>query len=300
MKLRCLPPNRQKGFSALTMPAPFVQRLPAPPANETTATIPAASASLPISWYFGSDAIGGVKEIFGANVGNAAADGKAILRQPHAAAAQVRLDLLMLHAIKSMSFQERVEALRAVGFLRALRDEVLEDVLHHPLKLRHGVAGGGEAFQFHAAHGRKQARFHAQKRRDGHLVVARRHQRRVAFEQHGLSAMFVDGEIVDHGFHGEGHGMFHLPLGVAHDGLQALLGPRFAMGSKEKSHAAARHSTEHPEAPEVVAHFPAHAANQRVRVEISGPGNNGLNGAVEIPLRAGAQAANVAALQAAQ
>ena len=235
MKLRCLPPNRQKGFSALTTPAPFVQRLPAPPANETTATIPAASASLPISWYFGSDTIGGVKEIFGANVGDPAADGKAILRQPHAAAAQVRLDLLMLHAIKSMSFEERVEALRAVGFLRALRDEVLEDVLHHPLEFRHGVAGGGEAFELNAAHGRKQAGFHAQKRGHGHLVIARRHQRRVAFEEHGLRALFVDGEIVDHRFHGEGHRMFHLPLGVAHDGLQALLGQRLCNAEQKEN-----------------------------------------------------------------
>ena len=70
------------------------------------------------------------------------------------------------------------------------------------------------------------------------------------------------------------------------------------MRSKKKTHASARHSPEHPEAPEVVAHFPAHAANQRVGVEISGPGNDGLNGAVKIPLGAGAQAANVPALQA--
>ena len=70
------------------------------------------------------------------------------------------------------------------------------------------------------------------------------------------------------------------------------------MRSEDESHAAARHSAEHPEAPEVVAHFRAHAANQRVGVEISRPGNDGLNGAVKIPLGGGAQAANVSALQA--
>ena len=44
----------------------------------------------------------------------------------------------------------------------------------------------------------------------------------------------------------------------------------------------------------------AHAADQRVGVEISGPGNNGLNGAVKIPLGGSAQAANVSVLQAAR
>jgi len=53
----------------------------------------------------------------------------------------------MLRAIKSMCFEQRVEALREVGFWRALRDEVLEDMLHHALEFRHGVAGGGEAFE---------------------------------------------------------------------------------------------------------------------------------------------------------
>ena len=40
MKVRCRPPSLQNGFSALTTPAPWVQRLPAPPASETTATAP--------------------------------------------------------------------------------------------------------------------------------------------------------------------------------------------------------------------------------------------------------------------
>ena len=38
-KLRCWPPSRQKGLSALTTPAPWVQRLPAPPASVTTADL---------------------------------------------------------------------------------------------------------------------------------------------------------------------------------------------------------------------------------------------------------------------
>ncbi len=62
----------------------------------------------------------GVKNIVRADVGDAAADGKAILRQSHAAAAQVRLDLLVLHAVESMGFEQRVETLRAVGFFARL------------------------------------------------------------------------------------------------------------------------------------------------------------------------------------
>ena len=68
------------------------------------------------------------------------------------------------------------------------------------------------------------------------------------------------------------------------------------LAGEEKAHAAARHSAEHPEAPEVVAHFRAHAANQRVGVEVARPGNDGLNGAVKILFGGGAQAANVARL----
>ena len=151
IKLRCLPPNRQKGLSALTTPAPFVQRLPAPPANETTATLPAASASWPISRYFGATPLGGVKEILRADVSDTAADGQAILRQAHAAAAQVRLDLLVLHAVEPVGFQQRLQALRALGWLRALRNEVLENLLHHALEFRHALAGGGEALQLQAA-----------------------------------------------------------------------------------------------------------------------------------------------------
>ncbi len=207
MKLRCLPPSRQKGLRALTTPAPFVQRLPAPPANETTATIPAASASLPISWYFGAASLGGIKEIVRANVGDPAAGGKTILRQAHAAAAQVRLDLLMLHAIEPVGFEQRVEALGAVGFLRALRDQVLEDVLHHALEFRHGVAGGGEALQFERgarakAGGIPCAGARARPAGSSPPASARSRLRRSS----GLRALFVDREIVDHGLHGEGHG----------------------------------------------------------------------------------------------
>ena len=42
-------------------------------------------------------------------------------------------------------------------------------------------------------------------------------------EQLGLRAALVDGEVVDHRLHGEGHAVLHGALGFAHDGLHALL-----------------------------------------------------------------------------
>ena len=46
MNVRWAPPIRQNGFSALTVPAPFVHRVPAPAASVSTATAPEASASI--------------------------------------------------------------------------------------------------------------------------------------------------------------------------------------------------------------------------------------------------------------
>ena len=112
--------------------------------------------------------------------------------------------------------------------------------------------------------------------------------------------MLVDAEVVDHGLHGERHGPLHLPLGVAHDGLQALLGPGLAIRVEEEAHAAARHAAEHPEAPEGVSHFGAHLLDEGTGVQVPGPGNDGLDGAVEVALGRGADAVDVALLQLSQ
>ena len=69
--------------------------------------------------------------------------------------------------------------------------------------------------------------------------------------------------------------------------------------AEEEAHAAAGHAAEHPEAPEILAEFGARAANQRLGVEVAGPRNDGLDRAVEIPLRARADGADVAVLQVA-
>ena len=106
---------------------------------------------------FGRDDGGGIKQIVRAHIGNAAGDGQMVLRQAHTAIAQVRLNLLVLDAVKSIGFQQRVEILGAVGLVRALRNQVFKHVLHHSLEFRQRVAGSGEMFQLNATHGSKAA-----------------------------------------------------------------------------------------------------------------------------------------------
>ena len=136
MKVRRLPPNLQKGLSAFTTPAPLVQRLPTPPANETTATVPARRASPPIAGRHAGRVLGWRQKGRQARIGNPAAHGQAILRQADPAGAQVGLNLLVFRPIEPVRFQEGVEALRTIRFLRAAGSRVLEDVLHHALKFR--------------------------------------------------------------------------------------------------------------------------------------------------------------------
>ena len=71
-------------------------------------------------------------------------------------------------------------------------------------------------------------------------------------------------------------------------------------GREDEAHAAAGHAAEHPEAPEVVAEFGARPRDQRLGVEVAGPGDDGLERPVEVALRARADRADVAALQVAE
>ena len=61
MKFRYLPWKRQKGCRALTTPAPWVQRLPAPAARAKAATSPVASAASPARRHSAADAPGEVQ-----------------------------------------------------------------------------------------------------------------------------------------------------------------------------------------------------------------------------------------------
>ena len=108
MKLRCRPPSLQNGLSALTTPAPLVQRLPTPPASETTATRPSASACMPVAIARGNRR--GIEHVAGCDIFDAAGGRQAVLRQADAAGAQVGLDLLVLHAVEAVSFEQRFQA----------------------------------------------------------------------------------------------------------------------------------------------------------------------------------------------
>ena len=98
----------------------------------------------------------------------------------------------------------------------------------------------------------------------------------------------------------KGTALFQAALGFAHDGLHALLRFGLAARGEDEAHAAAGHAAEHPEAPEIVAEFGAGALDQGVGVEVAGPGNDGLDGAVEVALGARADGADVAAFEVAE
>jgi len=128
-------------------------------------------------------------------------------------------------------------------------------------------------------------------------VYSRGHQGIVAGKGRGLRSQLVDREVVDNGLHGEWDAALHLAPGLAHDGLHADLGLRFSLRVEQESHAAAAHSPEHPEAPEIVTEFNASTVDQRGCVQIAGPGNDGLDRALEVALEATAERSDVAPLE---
>ncbi len=174
---------------------------------------------------------------------------------------------------------------------------VVEKLLHHAGEFRRHAAGRAEAVQLGAAAGREQKGIGAQQRRHGQRIVFGGQQGVIAREQARLGSAFVDGEVIDHRVHGERDGMFQALFGFAHDGGEPVLGFGSPVGRKEKPHAAAGHSAKHPEAPEILAHGGARPADERIRVQVSGPGDDGLDGTVEVALRFRSDAADIVLLQ---
>ena len=106
--VRCRPPSLQKGCSALTMPAPCVQRLPAPAASVTTATSPGLPARPgPASRYSFGRLARGVEHVAVGHVLNLRADRQAVLGQADAAAFEIGADLLVLRAVEAVAFEQR-------------------------------------------------------------------------------------------------------------------------------------------------------------------------------------------------
>jgi hypothetical protein len=113
MKLRCLPPSFAKGLSALTTPAPLVQRLPAPPASVTTPPRRRQRVHAHLV-QFGRAASRQAHELKShrpAAHPRSCCARQPILRQADAPAAQVGADLLVLHAIEAVGIQQRGQTL---------------------------------------------------------------------------------------------------------------------------------------------------------------------------------------------
>ena len=227
----------QNGFSALTTPAPCVQRLPAPPASVTTATAPAASASSPMLRKFASHISPCVKDIFRRNILNLAGDGQSILRESDVSGPQLGLDPLMLDRIESVliraatpesplapfaavdSRQEPVEEARARGPVRPARHA--KDALNRSRSA--------------ALACRNQPLIFSQQAGQHKVVVAVGQNRIVAGQQLGKRAALVDGEVVDHRLHRKRHAAGKLSADLAHQFAQDVSAPpAFRSGSKMK------------------------------------------------------------------
>ena len=112
MKLRYLPWKRQKGCRALTTPAPWVQRLPAPPARASTATSPSARAAAPRRRHCRRRLRAGpaVDHVAAADVLDHGAGRQAVLGQPDPARPQVGADLLVQFRIEAVLVEQALQA----------------------------------------------------------------------------------------------------------------------------------------------------------------------------------------------
>ena len=112
-KVRCRPPSLAKGCSALTTPAPCVQREPAPAASVTTATSPLRSAASPRAFERRVCRRGQVGDVLRAHVLDDRVGGQTILREADAALAQMRADLLVLLRVEAVRLEQRGQRLVA-------------------------------------------------------------------------------------------------------------------------------------------------------------------------------------------
>ncbi len=137
----------------------------------------------------------------------------------------------------------------------------------------------------------------AQQVRHGLCVIPAGHQRTLTCQQLGVRAVLVDGEVIDDRLHGKGYGRFQIALGLRHDLVQPILGPRLHVGVEDEAHAAARHAAHHPETPEIVAKLLLYLTHEPFRVGCRRPGNDGLDGAEEIAVRGRADRSHIAVIQ---
>src|ERR1035438_2803238 len=90
------------------------------------------------------------------------------------------------------------------------------------------------------------------------------------------------------------HARLELLLGSPHQRPQPFLCLRPNPGVEHESHPAAGHSAQHPEAIEIPAELRADSVDQRFRVEVAGPRDDGLNGSEKVAFGGRPQRRNVA------
>ena len=139
-----------------------------------------------------------------------------VLRQADAPAAQVGADLLVLHAVEAVGVEQRRERLLAAILAVALRQQAVEERLHHAGQRRLRACGCAKGIQLGAAEGGECALFVAQQARHRQRIVAGGHERLLPREQLRPRAALVDGKVVDDRVHGKGHGTLQFALGRAH------------------------------------------------------------------------------------
>ncbi len=227
----------------------------------------------------------GIADIAGRGVLDRCTGCQAILRETDAAGAQVGLDLLVLSAVEAVAVEQFVQASGLASAGRGgVGNQVIEELLHGARELGQIADGLTEAIELGAAGARQEPGLDAQEGRYHQRVVAGGHEALGAAKQACLGAALVDGEIVDHGLHGEGRGTLEAFLGGAHDVLEAVLRPRLALRIEDETHATAGGAAEHPESLEICAEFGTRAIDERFGVVVGGAGDDGLDRSQEIAL----------------
>ena len=206
----------------------------------------------------------------------------------------------MLRAVESIFLEHgRERSFAGLLFRPRFRKHDIEERLHHAAQFRSGAAGRAEPVEFRTAQWRKRPHFLPEEPWYGERIISFGHETGIARQQCGEGSVFVDGEIVDDWFHGEGQGSRQFLLEARHDRLKELLGFRLAAWCHHEAHAAAGHASEHPEAVEVTAQRRLGALDELFRIVCGSPGNDGLNRTLEVPRGGRSDSLDVALLEAA-
>src|SRR5450759_4733729 len=100
--------------------------------------------------------------------------------------------------------------------------------------------------------------------------------------------MLVDRKVVNDRLHRERQGILEIAFGGLHDRQNSVLAGLFLPWLEDKTHAAARHTAQHPKAPKVRPELSTCALDHRLSVEVAGPGDYCLDRTEKVAGGAGA------------